>query len=168
MGNTNTNPLKIIRDEMIRRFISFILFVWQLPQNLLGLAYKLILRGEKKILDQKGAYFYIAPTMRGGLSLGKYIFLSKSSGYEEPAYDHEFGHCLQSRMLGPLYLLVIGIPSGLHCILHDGTKNYYDFWTEKWANKLGGIDGYSGEFHYNQDGVIRTVFKDLVNFIKNM
>jgi hypothetical protein len=46
-------------------------------------------------------------------------------------------------MLGPLYLLVIGLPSLLWAWLGDNYRekhgvSYYDFYTEKWANKLGG------------------------------
>lgn len=161
------DPIKLIRGEFLYRLINTFLYLWQLPQNLVGLVYMIILKGEKVILDQRRTCFYIAPTMSGGVSFGRYVFLSKESGSVEAAYDHEFGHCIQSRILGPLYLLIVGIPSGLHCLLHDESKNYYDFWTEKWANKLGGIDGYSGEYHYHKEGKIRTVYKDLVNFLKD-
>lgn len=102
--------------------------------------------------------------MNGGVSLGNYIFLSERSGLKEPAYDHEFGHCIQSRILGPLYLPIVGLCSGIHCLFHNRKNNYYEFWTEKWANKLGGIDGYAGEYHYHKDGVIRTVYSKLKDF----
>lgn len=106
----------------------------------------------------------MAPTMNGGVSLGNYIFLSENSGLKEPVYDHEFGHCIQSRILGPLYLPTVGLCSGLHCMFHNSANNYYDFWTEKWANKLGGIEGYTGEFHYHKDGIIRTAYSELKAF----
>lgn len=138
-----------------------LLYLWQLPQNLVGLCYKLILRGEKKILSQKGSTFYIAPTMSGGVSFGKYIFLSPGNTLVESVYDHEYGHSIQSRILGPLYLPIIGLSSGIHALLHDKTKNYYHFWTERWANKLGGIEGYKGEYHFHKEGVIHTVFSEL-------
>ena len=141
-----------------------ILYIWQLPQNLAGLGYKIILRGEKRILKQRSTAFYVAPTMNGGVSLGNYIFLSEKSGLREPVYDHEFGHCIQSRILGPLYLPIVGLRSGLHCMLHNSANNYYDFCTEKWANKLGGVEGYAGEFHYHKDGIIRTVYSELKAF----
>jgi len=58
---------------------------------------------------------------------------------------HEFGHSIQSKYFGPVYLLVIGIPSALRVIY---SKIYYSFrkreWTkyyrgypEKWADSLG-------------------------------
>ena len=108
-----------------------ILYIWQLPQNLAGLGYKIILRGEKRILKQRSTAFYVAPTMNGGVSLGNYIFLSEKSGLREPVYDHEFGHCIQSRILGPLYLPIVGLCKGLHCMIHKRTHNNYNFWTEK-------------------------------------
>lgn len=58
---------------------------------------------------------------------------------------HELGHCIQSKYLGPLYLLVIGIPSitwvMLRRMIPKLRKNYsyYDFYTEKFANKLMNI-----------------------------
>lgn len=115
-----------------------ILYIWQLPQNLAGLGYKIILRGEKRILKQRSTAFYVAPTMNGGVSLGNYIFLSEKSGLKEPVYDHEFGHCIQSRILGPLYLPTVGLCSGLHCMFHNSANNYYDFWTEKMGKQARG------------------------------
>jgi len=48
---------------------------------------------------------------------------------------HEYGHTLQSAVLGPLYLFVIGAPSFLlsqGVISFDG--GYRDFYTEHWAD----------------------------------
>lgn len=153
--------------KVLKKIIYIFLWVWQLPQNICGLLYKLILRGEKRILEQRNVIFYIAPTMSGGVSLGNYIFLSKVSGYVEAAYDHEFGHTIQSRILGPLYLPIVGLSSGLHCLFHNSKNNYYNFWTERWANKLGGIEGYSGGNHYHKDGVIVTSYKYIIEWFKN-
>ena len=150
--------------KFLHTLVHVLLYIWQLPQNLAGLIYRIILKGEKRILKQRSTAFYVAPTMNGGVSLGNYIFLSERSGLKGPAYDHEFGHCIQSRILGPLYLPLVGLCSGLHCLFHNRKNNYYEFWTEKWANKLGGIEGYAGEYHYHKDGVIRTVYSELKDF----
>ena len=60
---------------------------------------------------------------------------------------HEaIGHGTQSRWLGPLYLIVIGLPSIIWAALYGTkmfpyTKNgYYKFYTERWADKLGNIE----------------------------
>ena len=57
---------------------------------------------------------------------------------------HEYGHTIQSLILGPLYLLVMGIPSTLWGFLPNPAKkrkeekiSYFSFFTEKWANNLG-------------------------------
>ena len=57
---------------------------------------------------------------------------------------HEYGHSIQSKILGPLYLLVIGLPSIIWAGLFEKYRNkhkisYYSFFTEKWANKLVGL-----------------------------
>ena len=75
-------------------------------------------------------------------SLSLYIFVSQD--YKDLTYviKHESGHVKQSKILGPLYLLVIGLPSIIHAALHHyvcKNPDYYHFYTERWANKLGGV-----------------------------
>jgi hypothetical protein len=71
----------------------------------------------------------------GGISLGKYIILSHD---DIDSIKHEYGHSVQSRYLGWLYLLVIGLPSLLWAMFYKG-DDYYKFYTEKNADKLGGV-----------------------------
>lgn len=92
--------------------------------------------------------------MSGGISLGKYSVISdyyiRKCKTDNEILDldvtkHEaLGHGTQSRILGPLYLLVIGLPSIIWAWMYGAvipyTKNgYYRFYTEKWADKLAGI-----------------------------
>lgn len=55
------------------------------------------------------------------------------------------GHVRQSRMLGPLYLPLIGLQSLCHAAVHYDLcgrkkyKPYTHFWTERWADRLGGV-----------------------------
>lgn len=115
-----------------------LLFVWQLPQNLLGLLFLLFLRGEQ-VHTLNGIKFYLSELFPGGISLGQYIILGYSN---EKSAAHEYGHCIQSKILGPLYLIIVGMPSLIHAALHDCKsvgKTYYHFWTERWANNLGGV-----------------------------
>jgi hypothetical protein len=116
--------------------MSILMYIWQLPQNLLGLLFLLFIRGEEKH-SLGGISFYYSKGFNGGISLGKYIIVGRKS---ETTIRHEYGHCLQSQMLGPLYLLVIGLPSLIHAWLCDcHNHSYYDFYTERWANKLVGL-----------------------------
>lgn len=129
---------------------EILLYIWQLPQNIVGLVFMLfLLPFSKKEKNYRGDInVYVSKKMRGGITLGRYIFLDSIYGnidrYKE-TWDHEWGHTRQSRMLGPLYLLVIGLPSICWAGLY-GTKlfpykrnGYYVFYTEKWADKLGGV-----------------------------
>lgn len=113
-----------------------LLYVWQLPQNVLGLIVKTITRSQK---TTTGHCYW---KYHSGLSLGKYVFVNERASTE--TIRHEEGHQKQSRMLGPFYLLVIGIPSFVWASLrHFGLfrkKSYYSFYTEKWADSLAGIE----------------------------
>lgn len=122
---------------------AFALWIWQLPQNLVGLLFLLFIRGEVK--HKLGSIkFYYAKTFPGGITLGEYIIVGTK---RELTVRHEFGHIKQSRILGPLYLLVIGLPSVIHAGLNGiidccdkSPYGYYHFYTEAWANKLGGLN----------------------------
>ena len=117
-----------------------LLFLWQLPQNFVGLLLRLIYKG----YDDKtnGIIVRRSLKMSGGVSLGRYIIVNQFS--KDKTIYHELGHCKQSMYLGWLYLLVIGIPSivwaGLYgSIIKPTTNGYYKFYTEKWADKLGNV-----------------------------
>ena len=132
---------------MIRAFTvltAVFLQVWQLPQNLLGLVFGWFLKGKRRIPGFPGIPMAVriigARNMYGGLSLGNFVYV------RPPVYEkmimHEYGHCIQSRLLGPFYLIVVGIPSLLWALWwHPGRRvSYYSFYTERWADRLGGVD----------------------------
>ncbi len=140
---------------------EILLWLWQLPQNLLGLILILFYRPETHIILQNGNKVYFSRNMTGGISLGKYsIINSYYAGLKtgnktmKPIEElvqldvvkHEgIGHGTQSRYLGWFYLLVIGLPSIVWasiypCKRFPYSKNgYYQFYTESWADKLAGI-----------------------------
>lgn len=125
-------------------FINKVLsYVWQLPQNILGLFYRYIANVSNNVSDNKDYNVYFK-TSRGSVSLGKYIFVYVNTSGLSKTIQHEVGHYKQSLILGPLYLIVIGIPSIVWATLHSYIPyfrkyNYYSFYTEKWANKLAGL-----------------------------
>ncbi|HHU88279.1 MAG: hypothetical protein ACOXZ2_04580 [Sphaerochaetaceae bacterium] len=115
---------------------------WELPQNVLGalvLLYMVTLKKVTKITIEQRRLFIVAPI---GVSLGWFIFYTG----REQNRNHEAGHSLQSRMVGPLYLLVIGLPSfsrACYALLFNKIKKerwgkYYAGYPERWAEKLGG------------------------------
>lgn len=116
---------------------SILLYIHQLPQNILGLLFLLFIKGGERV-SVDGIAFYHAKGFHGGISLGKYIILGE---YCKKSVKHEYGHCRQSQMLGWLYLIVVGLPSILHAAFCRCKRHsYYSFFTERWADKLGGVD----------------------------
>ena len=125
-------------------------FLWQLPQNVLGFILSI---GTEKWLCPKGTIdnkedvyvWYSDHIFNCGVSLGRYIILdTKYLNYEHDiTIKHEHGHQKQSRILGWLYLLTIGLLSVsgniYDRIFHKGYKWYYNQPWEAWADKLGGV-----------------------------
>ena len=125
----------------MKKVLNAIMWLWQLPQNVVGLLLLAWFRPEFHI-DFRTVRIYYATEMRGGVSLGHYVLLRDT--YREGGGDgelHEYGHSIQSRYLGPLYLLVVGIPSILWAVWWNSDRgvSYYSFYTERWADKLGGV-----------------------------
>jgi hypothetical protein len=116
-------------------------FIWQLPQNLLGLAVLLVTR----------AYYDggIWRTKRHfGICLGDFVIVNVAASIT--TIQHEKGHQKQSFYLGPIYLLAVGIPSAVFCNLWDRLFHrnwtlanrlrwYYSRYPENWADKLGSV-----------------------------
>lgn len=126
---------------------EILLYLWQLPQNLLGLLLLLWYKREKIYHKLNGRTFYYTDEMPSGISLGNYIIMNRED--REDGMRHEYGHSIQSRILGPLYLLIIGIPSACGNLYDRLFHNkwpwskqmrwYYNQPWEKWADKLGGV-----------------------------
>jgi hypothetical protein len=75
-----------------------------------------------------------------------FIFVAKHTGEDlkRMITVHEYGHTIQSLILGPLYLFVIGAPSLLWAGIPAFSRmrrrrqmSYYRFYPERWANHLG-------------------------------
>lgn len=112
-------------------------WTWELLQSIIGW-FVVIIYGAKKLKTVGNRGVYVSDKMPGGISLGAFIVINSRWKNDEVTIHHEWGHTRQSLLLGPLYLFVIGIPSILNAAF-DFTKYYYDFYTEKWADREGGI-----------------------------
>ncbi|MBR2787585.1 MAG: hypothetical protein IKD94_00335 [Erysipelotrichaceae bacterium] len=118
-------------------------WTWGIMQNVLGFLLFCLLylkKGKLKTEMYRGAIATMW-RQRSSVSLGMFIFLGTS---DRRVLVHEYGHCIQSMILGPLYLPLIGIPSFIWCNAphfrrqrKKGTCRYSSFYTEKWANHLG-------------------------------
>ena len=121
---------------------QLLLWLWCLPQNLVGLIVKHVTKAEKR-----GNHYRFSIKF-GSVSLGEYIFLCPDHWRDITTLKHEHGHRVQSRILGWLYLPLIAIPSMLWALYYskhyDELKeegiSYYSFYTEKWADKIAGIN----------------------------
>lgn len=116
-------------------------WLWGFPQTLAGFVLGLFVSRTGRS-SYRGAVV-MRWKLQGSLSLGMYIFLSDSVTEDSMVLLHEYGHTIQSMLLGPLYLLVIGLPSLLWAGLpafeayrRKKSVGYYSFYTERWANYL--------------------------------
>ena len=122
--------------------------IWELPQNILGIIVWLVLRRKVTKTEIKSNRYFIH-TPNFGISLGSFIFWSNSDSaiilINNNNIQHEFGHSIQSLIFGPLYLLVIGLPSitrviygSIYFIIHRREwGDYYEGYPENWADNLG-------------------------------
>jgi hypothetical protein len=120
---------------------DLLFWTWCLPQTLLGGIVFLLWRfqGRLRITGYKDALVIRLPRRIGGLSLGKFIFVDDYCS--TATLRHEYGHVLQSFLLGPFYLLVVGIPSLVWVILSHVNpyyaRTYHTRFPENWAERLG-------------------------------
>lgn len=121
-------------------------YLWQLPQNVLGTILLAALSIAKKCepMDMDGIQFY-SVTIRGfgGISLGTRFIFVEDRLQTRSTIRHEYGHTRQSLLLGWFYFFVIGFPSFVWANMYNPYRSkhrYYWFYTESWANKLGGVD----------------------------
>lgn len=129
----------------MKRFLyTLIQWTWGFPQNFIGLLMFIGCKIAKcKNKKYKNAIETKWDNKYGSVSLGMFIFLDNDK--DETLAAHEYGHSIQSLILGVFYMFVIGIPS--FCWAAFGSKyrtnhnkTYYEFYTESWANKIAGLD----------------------------
>ena len=120
-------------------------WTWGFPQTLVGLILYCIHRKQPHF-----TYHGCVVTrwnVRGSLGVGMFLFVNENSFQTKPqVLIHEYGHAVQSAILGPLFLPVMGIPSFLWCNLKPCRKlrtekgvSYYKLYTESTANYLGSL-----------------------------
>lgn len=131
--------------------------IWEAPQKALAHIVKWITKTEvcgTWLMGNKELHIY-RWRLNGGLSLSNHIFLPLKhfditvdhafhSKWHVDYILHEYGHTIQSRKLGPLYLLAVGLPSIVWagCFKNYRKKkdiSYYSVYPENWADKLGGV-----------------------------
>jgi len=129
---------------MTRGLYALAQCTWGFPQTLLGLL--LFLRERRRPRSRYRGAVVVRWQSAYSLSLGLFVFLSeRESGAPERRWLlHEYGHTLQSLLLGPAYLIVIGLPSLLWALWPPLVRRrrargvpYAAFFPERWADQLG-------------------------------
>ncbi len=134
------------------KYVSNIFFlIWEFPQNVLGaVLFAIMYFLYKPRVEKHEQRFFIEGNV--GISLGAFIFWAgepENRGFNlQTNKRHEYGHGIQSKMLGPLYLPFIGFPSALRALYallyfrvnRKSWGNYYSGFPEKWADRLGRVD----------------------------
>lgn len=119
--------------------IRVLAFIWQLPQTLVALIYLvwLILTNNYLKIEQQNSIQIVETKIKiGSVSLGSYIFGPPrfKPHFSDHLLIHELGHSVQSILLGPFYLLIIGLPSLLSAWWFP--KRHDQRWFETWTNRL--------------------------------
>lgn len=140
--------------NFLKKFLFFLLlWTWGLPVSAIGWMAFIGLKIKGYPIDSfynaRVTYVYTKHT-NGGLSIGPYIFIFYPEDHpiKEPLLRkyliHEYGHTYQVLLLGPLYWLIVGIPSFLWANLslfksyrRKNKVSYYSLYCEGWANRLG-------------------------------
>ncbi|MBQ3385954.1 MAG: hypothetical protein IJG53_01385 [Eggerthellaceae bacterium] len=136
------------RNRVNHVLYYLIQWTWGLPQNLAGLVLMAVLRARNpqgRIVPFHGSVVVPWNRAGGSMTLGMFIFFGHRSRKNAAAIlVHEYGHTIQSCILGPAYLLVIGLPSLIWAWLpalrrrrEEGLASYFDFYPERWANYAG-------------------------------
>ncbi len=138
---------KNFKNDCLDFLFYLIQWTWGLPVNIVGGIAFLVCTKFKKRHWQRFGYSYIVylPWKSGGLSLGLFIFMRDNRKSKKWTYNtriHEYGHTWQCLLLGPLYYIVIALPSMIWCNCFEGYRkknniSYYKLYCEAWANKLG-------------------------------
>lgn len=121
------------------------MFIFEFPQNLIGfIAFLVFSKLRKCSYDTyQDAYIVHVAGSWGAIALSKYIFVANNF-HTTDIVKHEYGHRIQSQLLGVLFVPIIGFPSLIwaSCFKRyrkKHHKSYFWFYTEAWANKLAGI-----------------------------
>lgn len=127
----------------MKRFLFILIqLTWGLPQTLLGFVLFLYWRSKGAASRMYHGAVVTHWKTGGGVSLGLFVFVPEKA---RPGITvHEYGHCIQSLLLGPLYLPLVGVPSyvwanlpGFRKMRRETGLSYYSVYPENWANQLG-------------------------------
>ena len=139
--------MKRIYNKTAQFFVLLLNCAWGIVQTFAGfIGFLIFVR--KPHYWYKGSVVTVVKGRWGGVSLGAFIFIDtdipKYLASAAEFVNHEYGHCLQSVLLGPLYFLIIGLPSLIWAGCFEGwrikhKKSYYWLYCERWADRWGDV-----------------------------
>jgi hypothetical protein len=145
---------------MKKFLLNMLLWTWCLPQTILGELFYLIFKLRKKIISNYKFNRMLGSVVNmkaSTITLGRrqfintlYMIFFQNKFYEWgikqyiQSQQHSYGHWIQSLIFGPFYLPFIAFPSfiySLYCKVNWwNVVRFYKFYTEKWADKIGGVE----------------------------
>jgi len=142
-------PIKKGVKVINRIFYTILQLSWGILQNVLGILVLII----TFVINPKRKHSYyhgaIVTHWKFGFSMGCGMFIFFGH-YDDPnrkgdcVLVHEYGHTIQSIIVGPLFMFVIAIPSMIWAFLPCFKKyrkekdvSYFRLYCEGWANHLG-------------------------------
>lgn len=131
--------------------LSVLAMIWQLPQTIIGAlvalfgvlfcnkrSYSVL---ETKLIGLFELQMNVSCNFRFCFSLGPFVITPHP--VPQRIMLHESGHSIQSLYLGPLYLIVVGVPSmiliAFKKIFKKSDDWYHSHYPESWADKLSGV-----------------------------
>ena len=170
-------------------------FTWEISQTVVGNVWSDIRNITGKV-DRVGYYrgaTFVTnenSSKRDGVSLGSYININNGSTIDRPfeqyvtynpTYMHEYGHYIQSQILGPEYLFSVGAYSLIQTGINSGLTVNYKYnqilrskfaWTETWANRLSAkyfgkhesVDWVNDKYYYMYSYIPLSIFFPLEHF----
>lgn len=116
--------------------MKVVMWLWQLPQHLLGMVLILASGARRTVADRTLYVAYAGWFSNMGICLGDIIIIGQDS-WGEFSIRHEKMHQRQSHLLGPMYLPTVGIVSIIRNIYGRLMKKplswYYNAWPENWV-----------------------------------
>lgn len=138
-----------MRNKINHIIYTVLQLTWGINQNILGILLFLILtviNPTRKRMYYHGAIvsYWKFPFSMG---LGMFIFFGhwqQNEEYAKQVLVHEYGHTIQSIIVGPFFMHVVGLPSSIWASLpifekwrKEGRYTYFDLFCERWANYEG-------------------------------
>ena len=136
----------MLKDKNI--FINIVLCVWQITQIIVGIVCLAVFRNYEKYTNEYNG-ITVLKICHNGLfgracfSTGPFVIVDSKNVHNE-ILKHETGHSKQSLYFGPIYHLLISLPSIclflIKRITHKDGTWYHSHYPENWADRCGGVN----------------------------